>query len=313
MREATPARDSIRQALGGELADHPTYEMIEQVVDGTADDVTREIVDSHRGVCPRCDAEIRDLQSFAGRSSSSALLRWLGATAAVIAVIFAGAYLTRRRPVERAEKPAVREPATRVIAVSGYGRDDWNAEVRGALERGAIERPAIVSELRLTADVLRGPGQESTTAIMSPVGVVIDSTTPMLTWRAAPGRYVVSVYDGVERVARSAALRSPEWRVVPPLARGRTYAWQVEIHRGASVELLSPPPARPAFVHVLDESSSATLAEARRRFPGDHLLLGVLHARFGMQQTAAEELRVYAAQHPEARNAAALADSVERW
>lgn len=308
------ARESIRHALGGELADHPTYEMIEQVVDGTADDVTREIVDSHCDVCPGCDGEMRDLRSFAGRSSSSGLLRWLIATAAVIAaVIFAGSYLTGRRPAERAEKPAAREPATRVIAESGYGREDWNAAVRGALERGAVERPAIVSELRLTTDVLRGAGQESTTAIMSPVGVVIDSTTPLLTWRAVPGRYVVSVYDGFERVARSGVLRSPEWRVSPPLARGRTYAWQVEIHRGASVELLSPPPARPSFFHVLDETSSASLSEARRRFPEDHLLLGVLHARFGMQQAATEELRVYAGQHPEARNAAALADSVVRW
>src|SRR5262245_35263691 len=132
------ASDSIRQALGGELDDHPTYEVIEQFVDGTADDVTREIVESHREVCPQCDAEIRDLQSFPGRASASTRLRWLIAAAAVIAVILAGAYLMRhRRPASVVQKPPVREPAKQVpvaVTTSGYGRADWDEAVHDAIE-----------------------------------------------------------------------------------------------------------------------------------------------------------------------------------
>jgi len=312
------ASDSIRQALGGELGDHPAYELIEQFVDGTADDVTREIVESHREVCPRCDAEIRDLQSFAGRApSSSSRLRWLLAAAAVIAVIFAGAYLLRRRPPTGVvQKPAVHGPAKHlpvVVAASGYGRADWDDAVRNAVERGKLERPAILAELRPPAEVLRGEGEARKSATMSPVGIVIDSTTPTLRWRATEGRYVVSVYDGFDRVAQSGLLRSREWRVPLPLKRGRTYAWQVEVHRDGSVELLSPPPAPPAFFRVLDEKTSASLADARRQFPDAPLLLGVLYARAGMQDQATEQLRSYAAQDPADPKRAALTKSLSDW
>jgi hypothetical protein len=305
-------RHSIRQALGITPGEHPPYETIAEVVDGTADDVTREIVESHAAACTRCDAELRDLHSFAGRPSRPEYLRWLGAAAAIVAVLLSGWYLLRRRPVEGIAKPQARERSTVAVRPprapetgSGYGRDDWDAAVRTALARGAIDPPAILGELRVQRDVLRGSGQRLAAAIMNPMGEVIDSPTPELTWRAAPGHFLVSVYHGMERVARSGPLRAAHWRVSPPLARGRTYTWQVEIVRGASVVLLAPPPAPPAFFHVLDADTSAMLAEARRRFPRDHLLLGVLHARAGMQQGAVEELR--------AANAGALAGNVARW
>ncbi|MFL6248392.1 MAG: hypothetical protein ACJ74H_20380 [Thermoanaerobaculia bacterium] len=302
-------RASISRALTGELAEHPDYEMLEQIVDGTADDVTREIVESHTAACPACDAELRDLAAFAGPARST--WRWVAAAAAIIAMIVAGGFLWKRpRPIERV---VVRIPAKRVVVASGYGREEWDLAVRDALARGTIDAPPILRELRPPREVLRSPDSHPATVAMNPAGAVIDSTTPLLTWSARPGRYVVSVYDGFQRVARSSVLRSPQWRVSPPLARGRTYAWQVEVHRGDSVELLSPPPAPPAFIHVLDASSSAALAEARRRFPADHLLQGILQARFGMQQTAVEELRMHIAMHPEVRNAAALAESVARW
>jgi hypothetical protein len=312
MSEGTTRRESIRHALAGELDEHPAYEVLEQYIDGTIDDVTREIVASHREICATCDAEVRDLMAFTGRSSSTSL-RWLTAAAAVIALSLAGVYLMRTRPVEQTRKPAVRESAPRSVAATGYGRDDWNAAVRDALAHGTIAPPAILASLRPTPDVLRAPASPSGAAIMIPAGVVIDTPTPLLTWRAEPGRFVVSVSDGFKRVAQSGVQRSREWRVEPALARGRTYTWQVEIQRGASMELLPSPPAPATLFHVLDQNSSATLAEARRRFPNDHLLLGVLHARFGLQQTAVEELRRYAAQHPEVHNATALADSVSSW
>lgn len=312
MSDDRTRRESIGQALAVELDEHPAYEMLEQFVDGTADDVTQEIVASHREVCAACDAEVRDLTAFAGRSSSG-WLRWLGAAAAVTALTLGGAYLMRSRPAEPTRKPPARESAPRIVAATGYGRADWDAAVRDALALGTIAPPAILASLRPAPDDLRAPASPSAKAVMIPAGVVIDTPTPLLTWQAAPGRFVVSVYHGFERVARSGVLRSREWRVEPALARGRTYTWQVEIQRGTSVELLPSPPAPATLFHVLDETNSAALADARRRFPDDHLLLGVLQAQFGLQQTAAEELRRYAARHPEVRNAAALADHVSSW
>ena len=303
---------SIRHSLGIEPGEHPAYEDLAKVIDGTADDVTREIVESHAAACSTCDAELRDLRSFTGTPSWPELLRWLGAAAAMIAVFIAGWYLLRRRPVERTDKPPVRErsvsasrPAKLPAVARDYGREEWEAAVRAALERGAIDPPKIVGELRASPDMLRGPAAPPRSSAMRPAGMVIDSPAPMLHWRAAPGRYVVSVYDGVRRVARSAPLRATQWRVSPPLARGRTYTWQVEIVRGSSTELLAPPPAPPALLHVLDAKTSAELLDAQRLCPDDHLLHGVLFARAGLQEKAVEELRL--------ANENALAESVARW
>lgn len=297
--------NEIRQALGGELDEHPTYEMIEQIVDGTADDVTREIVESHAEVCPTCDAELRDLREFAHAPPPKAFpLRWLAVAALLIVAIgIAIVIATQRGPVID-NTPIKRAPVT-----SGYGWADWDHAVRDATSRLTIERPGILHELRPPGQVLRGTDQTSRTA-MSPAGMVIETTTPIFTWTAKPGQYVVSVYDGVERVMQSGVIRTPEWRITNPLRRGRTYTWQVEVRRRGGVEIIPAPPAAPALFHVLDEQDAATLAEARRQFPGDHLLQGVLYARMGLQQQAVEELRQYAVLHPEAR---ALAESVARW
>jgi len=297
--------NEIRQSLGGELADHPTYEMLEQVVDGAADDVTREIVESHAAVCPACDAELRDLREFAHAPRAKTLpLRWLAAAAALLVVIAIAVLIaTQRNSVIDGTQ------VKRAVITSGYGRADWDHATRDALSRATIEPPAIVRELRPPGQVLRGTDL-TLQATMSPAGVVIETTTPVFTWTAKAGKYVVSVYDGVERVARSGVILTREWRMTSPLRRGRTYTWQVEIRGRDGVGIIPAPPAAPALFHVLEEQAAATLAEARRRFPGDYLLHGVLYARLGLQQQAIEELRQYAALHPESR---ALAESVARW
>ena len=308
MSERRSKPDSIADALGVERSAHPPYELLEQFVDGTADDVTREIIESHREVCLDCDAELRDLLSFSGRAPASPWLRWVGAAVAAIAVVVAGAYFLRRPVVK---KPVMRDLPARATVVSGYGREDWNAAVATALARGSIDRPPILDELRPPPDTLRTPNGGSETAVaMNPAGKVIEETTPLLTWRAARGRFVVSIYDGFERVARSGVLQSPEWRVSPPLSRGRTYTWQVEVRRGGFAELLPSPPAPAALFHVLDETNAAGLAEARRRFPNDHLLLGVLYARAGMQEAAIEELQQHAARSSKSHD---VLKSIKRW
>lgn len=297
--------NEIRQSLGGELDEHPTYEMLEQVVDGAADDVTREIVESHAEVCPACDAELRDLRAFARAPQPKVFpLRWLVAAAALLAAIGIAVWISTQR-----ESPMDRTPIKRAVITSGYGRADWDNAVRDALSRVGMERPAILRELRPSAQVLRGIDRALLTT-MSPAGVVIETTMPVFAWTAKPGNYVVSVYYGVERVAQSHVTRTPKWRIPNPLRRGRTYTWQVEVRRRDGVEILPAPPAAPALFHVLGEQDAATLAEARRRFPGDHLLHGVLYAQMGLQQQAIEQLRQHAAVHPEAK---ALAESVAHW
>jgi hypothetical protein len=298
---------SIRAALGIAPGDHPTFEQLEQVVDGIADDVTREIVESHCEVCAQCAAELRDLRELAAEPMPSVLPRVLAAAAAVAALVLIPVWLwLRQTPAPTA---SVRHPQPKKIASTGYGRKDWDDAVHQALESGTVVIPA---QRWPKSDQQRGASEHGPAAGMRPVHEVIDSTTPTLSWNAImPGPYVISVYDNATRVAQSEPLHEPEWQVTPPLERGRMYAWQVEVHRGASVEQLPVPPAPPASFAVLDAESSASLAEARSRFPDDHLLLGVLEARSGLQKAAADDLRAYAVTHPEDPRAASLVMSVE--
>lgn len=297
---------SIRKALGVAHGDHPTFDQLEQVVDGLADDVTREIVESHCEVCAQCAAELRDLRELAAELARSILPNVLAAAAAITALVLIPVWLwLRQTPAPTASVP---HPQPKKIASTSYGRKDWDDAVRDALQRGAVAMPA---QHWPRTDQQRGMTYTDPAAGMSPVHEVIDSTTPALSWRAIPGRYVVSVYDNATRVAHSESLNVPKWQVTPPLERGRTYAWQVEVHRGNAIEQLPVPPAPPALFQVLDAASSASLAEARLRFPDDRLLIGVLEARAGLQKAAANDLRAYAEQHSNDPRAVSLATSVE--
>jgi len=299
------------RALAGERDEHPPYAMLEQVVDRTADGVTREIVESHAAVCAQCEAELRDLREFVGDRRAPLRSDWLAAAAALLLAVLGGGYWIVRSA--RTAAPAPRPARIVVTPAPAPARDDWSALAAAALAAGKLEPPPILRGLRPAGDVLRDPAAAAAQPGMSPAGVVIESVTPALTWPAAGSRYVVSVFDGRRRVARSGVLRENEWRVSPPLARGLTYGWQVEVRRSSATDVLPAPPAPPVLFHVLDETGAAVLADARRRHRDDHLLIGVLYARMGMQHSAVDELRIYAAQHPHERSAAALADNVARW
>ncbi|HUR79732.1 MAG TPA: hypothetical protein VM733_03135, partial [Thermoanaerobaculia bacterium] len=228
----SPAREkaiaAAARALSGELDVHPSYAMLEQVVDRTADGVTREIVESHVEVCPQCHAELRDLSELAGSPPARAASRWLVAAAAILIATMAGGYW-----FARSRRVVTPPPPPAAVAVTP-APDEWTQFAEAMLAAGRMDPPPILRELQPAPDVLRDPAATSTQPAMTPAGVVIESVTPTLHWTAAGGRSVVSVFDGRRRVARSEVLDTHEWRVSPPLARGRTYAWQIEVRRPES-------------------------------------------------------------------------------
>src|SRR5439155_1588763 len=83
---------------------------------------------------------------------------------------------------------------------------------------------------------------------------------------------------------------------------------KVEVRAGPSTTILPAPPRPPALFRIVDEATANELAEAARRFPDDHLLLGVLYARAGVQWRAAEELAQAASPA-----AAKIAASIRNW
>jgi hypothetical protein len=176
-----------------------------------------------------------------------------------------------------------------------------------------MDPPPILGTLRTPGDdALRGGDGETSTEV-TPDGVIIEDPRPTFRWSDSPGAvYSVSLFTGDREVMRSAPLHRNVWAPDHDLERGLTYRWQVEAHRGNKMWILprTPQPA-PAF-RLLDEPAHRDLDTARHRDPGNHLLLGVLAAHYGLRDEAIAQLTLHHSSHPDPAASALLA-SVQGW
>lgn len=232
------------------------------------------------------------------------------AAAAAVVVIAASIVMTRVEETPN-RPPRITTSTPRPREVQGYGRVDWDSLVATARQSRRVPMPKVLRELRRSADVWRGTASDPSRRL-HPTGEIVESQQPRFTWPAiADARYVVRIFDGDDEIVRSPRLAIAEWSPDRPLRRGVTYTWQVET--GDRSVIMPSPPDPPALFRVIDAQAADEIAEARRRFPSDRVLLGILYARAGMKTPAAEELALHAAEHPEDAAAAELVASVRGW
>jgi len=221
---------------------------------------------------------------------------WAAIAAGVIIAIAALALWRRTPPTAPAHVITVTTPTP-----PEHGR--WNDLVTKTVACGTLPTPAILGDLRERSPQFRGAAASSTVSL-SPNAAIVEETTPVLRWTPRSGaRCIVILSDG-SHVTKHDAGETAAWRVGEPLRRGAEYQWQVEMRKGSEVEVHPTAPQRPARFLVLDERAAAELAEARRAYPNDHLLLGVLLARHGLVDDARRELELLRATDP------ALADKL---
>jgi len=299
--------ESLRLALAGTPA-HVTAEELSDYVDGVAADGIAE----HIRLCSVCRAEAEDLAGFRARRGSRG---WFGlalAAAASVIIVLLLSQFFRQAPPSQGKPPA----AHVLVRTSAPRPDPWQSVVTQAMAARRIQPPEYLHELRGTPDDLRGRSSATPGAELEPAGVVVVSDRPHFTWTAKAKQAMVSVFDGEKRVARSGPLDVSEWIPPTPLPRGRTYQWQVELtvdlHGGGS-HIIPAPPDPPAAFRIVDDTSFHDLTTAQRERPGDHLLLGILYARAGVQKEAAKELATYRNSHPNDAAAQELMESVEAW
>jgi putative zinc finger protein len=284
--------------------EHPDVESeLTAYVDGGLTSGRRAQIDAHLEWCAQCREDAGDLRWERARMRRHTA-RYAAIAAAAAAAIAAFVAITAiRQPARPA--PAVHRQAA---AVRGYGRADWDAAVRDAVRLGNIQPPSTLAEIRPGADVLRGDTAASD-EVLEPAGAIIDTTEPRFTWSATRGaHYVVGIFDGEREAAKSGEIAATSWTPPSPLARATTYTWQVEVRRNGGSTIVPAPPRPPAMFRIIDQTTANDLADAQRRFAGDHLLLGVLYARAGLQSRAEEELR--ASNSPDA---ARLLANIKRW
>jgi len=118
----------------------------------------------------------------------------------------------------------------RIAGLSSLAPDEQRA-VRDALDKGALHTPASLRQLIGQSETLLGGSDQGVTfSLSSPVGTIVRSDKPVLSWQSLAGAssYTVAVFDSdFNRVAQSPPLSSAEWMLPQALRRGVTYRWQV--------------------------------------------------------------------------------------
>lgn len=300
--DAAAAASSLRAEM--DAGAHPDLVVdLFAYADGTVDAARRAEIAEHLLTCARCRENVADARGERRRLRASPGRVWrVVAVAAAIAIALAWIYLMRPAPQAPPRVPR----ATPVVVTPDARPAEWQAIVDDALRSGMAIPPSLKS-VRANADTLRGISPTGH-AVLSPSGVVLSTDRPRFVWSSRGETAVVSVFDGVNRVAQSRPTTESSWTPEQPLARGRAYAWQVELTSNGTRRLMPVPPDPPAMFRIVDEASLSAIEKARSERPDDHLLLAILEARAGLK---VEALTDFAQVNDE--RASALAAAVRKW
>lgn len=338
-RSAAAIAEAIDHQLERDRAEltHLGAEVIERWVDGTADAVDRELVESHFAICRACRQEAEDLARFAAplmRTERPARRAWwLGLAAAAALVLAVGTVVWwRDSPPESALVPvlpaqpsgpeAIAAPASALVLSDGNLRvfadgaiegvpDSWRAEVSALLARPELVPPAVALAVAHVGAMERGDGAEPALAvtILEPTARVVLDPRPTFRWQGpAPASYLIEVYDSqFNAVAASQPMNGFKWQPEQPLPRGDVLTWKVTMISSNGDETFYPtPPMPPAAFAIVSEESSRTIEAARTT--GSRLLTGLALWRAGVLDAAAAEFGALRAANPDSELARRLAE-----
>jgi hypothetical protein len=255
---------------------------------GAVSPADREIIEAHLADCSSCRDAFHPSSSPARQRDS----RRVAAIAASVAAIAAAAYVTLNRQPPAAPVTVRIERAQPKVAAPAYAREEWKRLVDEVRATRRVPLRSDLDELRPASDALR-TNTSSPAGMMSPAGVVVESTRPEFRWSPySRAKYVVLLQPiGSADIARSSTLRDTIWTPAFDLERGKTYEWQVTVSRGPESFAIPSPPAPRTLFRILEAGLKQEIDEARRAHPEDHLLLAALYSRAGLDTEAASELQ----------------------
>ena len=244
----------------------------------------------HLRSCATCAAHVEDLRSWVEPTPRIRLAHLaIAATVALAVLIPAGVMQWRAgRPSPSASNRDPRGLDTLAAAD--------RARVNTALAAGSAALPGFMNDMGSSRDVLMGAPAGRTDAfdVIAPRATGTVSDRPPFEWRPLEGspEYVVSVFDEQSNlVVRSPAIVEARWVPAEPLARDRTYVWQVTARRGSEAITVPAAPAPPAKFHVIDAAAALLLQRLEAEQPDAHVLLGILSMESGIVDAATRHLR----------------------
>ena len=313
--------EGLRVVLGAEGAalHHLTYEEIAAYVDRQIAGEDAAAIEKHIGECRSCANQISELQALqremeGPHESVSWLARvavlwrktfsWRGAFA--LAGVAACAVLVLVMVREPAPKAPNRQTAAQSQQPSGVTGSDralanvnrlpepLRASLGQAIASRQIERPAVLEDLAGKRGVLLGAAPTAKgVELLAPVGIVVGSQKPTLSWKPIPGaEYKVSVFgDGYAEVATGEWTRRRDWQVPKALRRGARYSWQISVRHNGEEFTVPAAPASEARFQVLDAAGEAEIEQLKANGTDSHMLLGIRYAQLGALDDAESELR----------------------
>jgi len=180
-----------------------------------------------------------------------------------------------------------------------------SAAVKNALSSERLNIAPAIAGLRPRGGTLMGRGSEGVPfKLLSPVGVVIQSSEPTFRWEPYAGApvYVVKVFDSdFKEVAKSLSQTATSWKVPLSLIRGSVYTWQVTAVKNGE-EFKSPTaPAPQVRFKVLAQDRLDEIARVQNSKPVSHLVLGIVYAEAGLLEDARREFRSLSKVNPDSR------------
>lgn len=308
--------DALATLLATADLTHLDYEQLAAYVDGSADAIDRELVETHADDCALCRRELKDLQKFARKPRHA--VRWaLAAAAAILIAIFVSLPRSEAHPPLVALNDGGRQVTLRadgkLTGLPNLTPAQQHAIAR-ALTKGELPPAPNVAALRGSQQTILGPtAAPPAMQPIAPLGCIVVDDRPTLEWSAMAGvtRYRAELFDSHFRaVAASGVVRDTRWTVDVPLRRGETYVWQVTAFAGDREVTAPAPPAPMARFGVLDEPRAREIDRIAAQQPPSHLALGIAYAEAGALPDAEREFRVLVEENRGSGSAQRLLESV---
>ncbi len=276
-------------------SDHLGYDLLEGYVSKRLAQDERELVLAHTELCPRCAAELTDLEAFALTleqteepltESEEKPAFWPGfwawarqpRNAIAFTAIFAAAIVlpTLTRFIQKPETIAGRVNDSVLVGALSSGKPidshlgklpaPWRTRILTQLEGGPASRPVSLSFL----PPRRGTG------LLFPVQEAVADTRPILRFEQRSSPLRIRLFDSSNAmVAESPQLAGTEWKIPFALQRGAIYRW--ELNRAAT-----------ASFRVLTSDEFAEWQRLSALYPDVALVRGALALEFGLLDMAGQ-------------------------
>jgi hypothetical protein len=319
LRQDLAAAESRLEQELSPFVDHTSEDEVQKYVSGKLGLTRIREIDAHIARCAQCAEEIRDLRDFVVVSqpvSGFFFSRRFMIPAAVALTALAIAFVSLRRP---RDVVSLNDGSGRITldergTLKGVGSLDSGERntVRETLVQQRLSFPASLRAIREESGTLMGATEPAPLQLKSPIGTVVQSDRPTLSWTSDPQStgYIVTVRDQNNgQIITSPRMQSTAWTVLPELERSHTYVWQVLSSRNNGQQVIAPrPPAAAAKFIVLDETTNSKL----QHLPASHLARAVLYANAGLLDDVSFELAALREANPQSQLVRSLSEQLQQ-